>query len=268
MLRNTALTALLLTSFALPARADVGVTLRGSHESMVRQNEIAKENAYSFLRTPEQVKEYVAKGFLVPVAGNADYTLAKGVSFAYTRPEVHAFIEYLGREYRQGCGEQLVVTSLTRPEARQPSNASNLSVHPAGMAMDVRAKQTPKCKVWLESTLLGLEKQGVLDVTREVHPPHYHVAVFPGPMRAYLAKVGAPEPPAPSEAHPVVPAQGSPMQTLSRKADQPGALVPAMERRHETSGTTRMWLILLAISPLGMALGLRGRGQRHPTELD
>lgn len=261
MLRNTSLAALLLTSLALPAHAAVGVTLRGSHESMVRQNEIARENEFSFLRTPEEVQASVARGLLVPVTGNADYTLARTLSFPYARPEVRDFAGYLGREYRQGCGQQLVLTSLTRPEVKQPSNASELSVHPAGMAMDIRAKQTPKCRKWLESTLLGLEKQGVLDVTREQHPPHYHVAVFPGPMRAFLAREGS--------------APAAPAKAASRKAAQAVAPAakrapaePAMERRGETSGPERAWLIALALSPMLMALGLRWQRERPRTGLE
>lgn len=267
MLRNTALTTLLLTSLALPAHAAVGVTLRGSHESMVRQNEIARENAYSFLRTPDEVREYAARGILVPVTGNADYTLAKGVSFAYTRPVVKSFVEYLGAQYRQGCGEQLVVTSLTRPEALQPHNASNLSVHPAGMAMDVRAKQTPKCRVWLESTLLGLEKQGILDVTREVHPPHYHVAVFPGPMEAFLARAGTAKPAAPTAVTPAA-ISTAPAATAASRVEPAGSLGPAVSRSRELSGKGRLWLAALALAPLGLALGLRGQREGHPTELD
>jgi LysM repeat protein len=46
------------------------------------------------------------------------------------------------------------------------------------MAVDLRIPPTQKCRAWLESTLLSLEKQHAVDVTRERHPPHYHVAVF------------------------------------------------------------------------------------------
>jgi LysM repeat protein len=42
---------------------------------------------------------------------------------------------------------------------------------------------------WLEKTLLSLEKQGVLDVTRERRPPHYHVALFPQPYTRYVASM-------------------------------------------------------------------------------
>jgi hypothetical protein len=187
MLRTSILLTALLAAVAVPAHAD-DVTLRGSPKSMVRQHEVAEENDFTFLRTGSQVREFVEQGVLVKVEGDANYSVAGGVSFPYTRPEVGTFLERLGAQYREGCGEKLVVTSLTRPLANQPGNAHQLSVHPAGMAVDFRISRSGECRAWLEGTLLGLERRGVLDVTRERNPPHYHVAVFPDNYAAYLAK--------------------------------------------------------------------------------
>lgn len=164
-------------TFALAGSAAAS-SLRGSPASMRHQHEVAKEQEYTFLRTGEQVREYAAEGRLDTVAGNADYRVNK-VSFPYARPEVVSFIERLAREFRAETGEQLVVTSLTRPTALQPRNAHRLSVHPAGIAIDLRIPSTPAHRGWLELRLLVLENAGVLDVTREKRPPHYHVAVFP-----------------------------------------------------------------------------------------
>jgi hypothetical protein len=82
----------------------------------------------------------------------------------------------------------LVVTSLTRPNALQPRNAHELSVHPAGMAVDFRIPNDAESRQWLEKTLLSMEKQRLIDATRERHPPHYHVAVFREPFLAYAKK--------------------------------------------------------------------------------
>jgi LysM repeat protein len=84
----------------------------------------------------------------------------------------------LSQQYRAACGERLIVTSLLRPINNQPANAVALSVHPTGMAVDLRIPTKSKCRSWLEKTLLSLEKERVLDVTRERRPPHYHVAVY------------------------------------------------------------------------------------------
>jgi hypothetical protein len=182
---------LTLTLAAAPAaRADEAPSssLRGSPASMVRQNRVAKENDYSFLRDAAEVRRMAENGFLVRMEGNVDYRMAK-VSHPYARPVVETFVERLAGQYRDACDERLVVTSLTRPLSGQPRNAHDLSVHPAGMAVDLRISRKAECRAWLEETLLSLEKHGLLDVTREKSPPHYHVAVFPDAYGAYVSRL-------------------------------------------------------------------------------
>jgi hypothetical protein len=113
------------------------------------------------------------------------------VSFPYARPAVRMFIERLASQYRAATRERLVVTSLTRPLDDQPRNASPLSVHPAGMAVDFRRPSKASSRQWLEKTLLSLENKGVIDATRERRPAHYHVAVFPDKYATYAATLGA-----------------------------------------------------------------------------
>lgn len=188
MMRATVAAAAGLLLFALPAWADVPVTLRGSPESMLRQNRIAQESDFDFLRTAREVRRAVEAGELVPVNGDENYELAYR-SFPYARPELRHFIERLAEEYHAGCGEKLFVTSLTRPMTQQPPNAHPLSVHPAGMAVDLRISQKAACQRWIEAKLLGLEEQGILDITREQNPPHYHVALFPDAYFEHVVEV-------------------------------------------------------------------------------
>ena len=162
-----------------PALAHAGEgSLRGSPQSMTKQHDVAVDEELTFYRTPDAVRREVEAGTLEPLTGNENYKIAN-VSFAYAVPEVRMMVERLSAQYRTACGEQLVVTSLTRPTALQPRNAHKLSVHPAGIAVDLRIPFKPTQRSWLEARLLTLENAGVLDVTREKRPPHYHVAVFP-----------------------------------------------------------------------------------------
>jgi hypothetical protein len=182
---------ILMLAAAIPIRADAG-TLRGSPSSMKQQHEIAVEEDLEFADKPGQVDNLVDSGALVSVEGNEDFALSK-VSFPYARPEVLLFIQRLSAQYHADNGVKLVVTSLTRPSDLQPRNAHELSVHPAGMAVDFRVPSTAKQRAWLEKALLGLENARVLDVTREKSPPHYHVAVFPAEYLAYAGKRTAQE---------------------------------------------------------------------------
>ena len=153
------------------------VSLRGSAASLDEQNEQAERHDFTYLVESSQLRRFVGAGLLVPIGGDGNYRL-KDVSFPYARPEVKLFIERLSGQYRRACGEELVITSLTRPRANQPRNASPRSVHPTGMAVDLRRPTNPTCRRWLEGTLLYLEEQTVIEATRERAPPHYHVAVF------------------------------------------------------------------------------------------
>ncbi len=163
-------------------------TLRGSKATMVKQNRVAQDHDYTFLRDESHVRKFVGLGLLVPLRGNADYELGS-VSYAYARPELQVFVERLASQYRRACGERLVVTSLTRPLTEQPRNASDLSVHPTGMAVDLRISNRSSCRRWLERTLLSLEKAGVLDAIRERRPPHYHVALFTSQYAEYVERI-------------------------------------------------------------------------------
>jgi hypothetical protein len=185
--RNAALSLLALAACAAPAAQ--AQSLLGSHESLLKQNEEAREHDFTYLRTTSDVREFAQEGFLVRLPGNSDYDLAGDeVSFPYARPEVKTFVERLSDQYHSACGERLVVTSLTRPITRQPPNASVISVHPTGMAVDLRRSDSAGCRQWLETVLLDLENKGVVEATREQYPPHYHVAVFPNPYSQYLAE--------------------------------------------------------------------------------
>lgn len=161
-------------------------SLRGSPATVERQNRAARQHDFTFLSDAAHVRRFVNSGYLVPVTSNANYSV-KRISFPYARPEVELFLSRLGRQYRDACGETLVVTSLTRPTTRQPRNASPRSVHPTGMAVDLRRSTNRYCRGWLESVLLHLEGRGVIEAVREYRPPHYHVAVFPKPYAAYVA---------------------------------------------------------------------------------
>lgn len=170
-----------------PAHADVPVSLRGSLDAMVRQHGVAQQAGYTFVQTLGEMAALEEDGGLVRLHGNDDYGFREGVRSMVARPEMEVFIERLARDYRAACGEKLIVTSLTRPTSRQPRNAHRLSVHPAGIAADLRVSRRADCRIWLEDALLAMEEEGLLDGIRERSPPHYHVALFPD---AYMEHIG------------------------------------------------------------------------------
>lgn len=169
---------------ASPAAAQ---SLRGSKASLDLQNRVAHEHGFTYIRTGDQLRWFVDHGYLVRIRGGDGLAL-KRMSYPYARPEVALFLSRLGPQYRSACGESLVVTSLTRPSSRQPRNASSRSVHPTGMAMDLRRSNDRGCRSWMESTLLKLEGAGVAEATYERSPPHFHVALFPKQYAGYVER--------------------------------------------------------------------------------
>lgn len=172
--------------FALWSPA-AGQSLEGSYRSVNRQVAEAERHSFSRLRDASHIQRFVRLGLLVRVHPSSDLALSPGVSYPYARPELRLFLGRLSRQFRAACGERLVVTSLTRPLREQPNNASDRSVHPTGMAVDLRISGSRGCQRWMERVLVNLERGGVLEATRERYPPHYHVALFPEPYTAYLA---------------------------------------------------------------------------------
>ena len=72
-----------------------------------------------------------------------------------------------------------MVTSGIRPRSMRLVNSVDKSVHPTGMAVDLRKPARSACLSWLRRTLSAIEADGRIEATEEHHPPHFHVAVFP-----------------------------------------------------------------------------------------
>jgi hypothetical protein len=179
---RTAFIALALgaVTTSIPAQS-----LRGSHRSVARPYRYALAHKLRFVRSSQGVRRAVRQGRFVRLGASPDYELHE-VSFPYTTPMTRTFVRRLARQYHHACGERLVVTSALRPRSVQPPNSSPRSVHPTGIAIDLRRPQG-RCLTWLRETLLYLERAGVIEATEERHPAHFHVAVYPEPYRRYLA---------------------------------------------------------------------------------
>jgi hypothetical protein len=256
---STAAVALAIATLPL-AHANAG-DLNGSMASMTVQHAAAREADYSFLRRPSDVERLVELGRLVALNGNDDYELA-GVSFPYARAEVLGFVERLGAEYRAATGTRLVITSLTRPTSMQPGNAHKLSVHPAGMAVDLRIPTELAARTWLEARLLELEDADAIDVTRERNPPHYHVAVFAHSYVAVVAREDSAR--MTSQAADTVdfetPEEAGPAPEMS--ASQADALTEARALRHARRSRVGAFLGAMTVMALGGPL-VRRRARHH-----
>lgn len=181
----------LLAAASAPAEPLFAQSLRGSNSSVNRMYDHAVDNGIYFYKTGEGIRRAGSEGRFVRLGGNENYTTS-GVSYPYVRSETRTFVQRLAAQYRAACGERLVVTSASRPQSMRLLNSVRKSVHPTGMAIDLRKSNKASCRDWLRRTLLSLERSDVLEATEEHNPPHFHVAVFPAPYARYVAARGGP----------------------------------------------------------------------------
>lgn len=164
---------------AVPAQS-----LRGSSASVDRMYGHAVDARLRFYPTAVAVRAGARAGRLARLRGTGDYRLDE-VSLPYALPATRTFVQRLSAQYRRACGQPLVVTSAIRPASWFSVNASARSVHPAGMAVDLR-RPRGRCLTWLRRTLLRVEGAGVIEATEERSPAHFHVAVYPRPYQRYV----------------------------------------------------------------------------------
>jgi LysM repeat protein len=170
--------------------------LRGSKASVQKMWDFAVDHSLTFYRTPTDIDHAVAEGKLVQLTGDSTYELSRGVGFSYATREARQFVLAFAPQYHAACGTPLMVTSAARPTSRQPRNANPYSVHPTGIAIDLRRPPAGACQRWLRAALTQLEDQGYVEATEERHPVHVHVAVLtvPGTVASLplLANAGPP----------------------------------------------------------------------------
>jgi hypothetical protein len=177
--------AAVLLSLAPVARAQRAgrqpAALRGSKASVEKMYSFARQHGYPFYLTPATLDDAIARGKLVPLPGDENYELARGVGFSYTTAESREFIMQFAPQYLAVCGTPLTVTSAARPMSRQPRNANPHSVHPTGIAVDIRRPYPGPCLTWVRNSLAELEARGFVEATEEHHPVHIHLAVLKAP---------------------------------------------------------------------------------------
>ena len=151
-------------------------SLRGSSSSLDRQQHSARRARLRLFRKGADVRKAVRRGDLERVKPSR-YLELVNVSYPYAHPKLALLLRRLGRLYFKKCRVPLVITSLTRPLAEQPRNASARSVHPAGIAVDLRVPPR-ECRTWLRETLISWERKGLIEATRERRPPHFHIVAI------------------------------------------------------------------------------------------
>jgi hypothetical protein len=155
--------------------ADAVSLVGGCQTTSEQQLQYARGNQLPLITTVAQYHERIASGQFVLFEGPHLQVLAKR---PYALPSTVAFIAEMSVAYNAaGCGK-LVVRDALRLTTERPLNGSMHSVHPAGMAVDIRMQYIKsECGDWLRSYVRLKEAAGKVDGTHELKPEHLHVVV-------------------------------------------------------------------------------------------
>lgn len=151
-------------------------TLRGSRSSVKRAYDTAVARDLTFHESAATVQRAAREGTLVRLSGGGSYRL-KSVALPYVLPATRVVLDELASAYRRACGDQIVVTSAVRLAGQRLRNGNAQSVHPSGLAFDLRSPHG-ECRKWIRKRLLALEREGRVDATEERFPAHFHVVVY------------------------------------------------------------------------------------------
>jgi hypothetical protein len=177
--------------------------LRGSYESLVRQNEKTEDDGLERIEDDDDLADRIARKMLVPVPASAALSMNGNLpeSHRYCRPWTARFLSDLARAHEAEFRRPLEVSSAVRTVDYQkrlmgingnaaPAEGDVASPHLTGASIDLaKLGMTRQEIVWMRSWLLPLQQAGKIDVEEEFQQSCFHITVY----KAYL-------PPAPVQA--------------------------------------------------------------------
>jgi len=175
------------------ARLNIPPPLRGSHESLVHQNEMAEADGLERILDDADLEDRIAHGSLVPVPVSAGLHVNTDLpeNRRYCRPWTAKFLTDLSHAHSQRFSASAIeVTSAVRTVAYQrqlrringnaaAADGDIASPHLTGGTIDI-AKQGLSAREigWLRAWLIPLEQQGKIDVEEEFRQSCFHISVY------------------------------------------------------------------------------------------
>ena len=220
------------TRFAMPP------PLRGSYESLLRQNQRTEADGLERIQDDEDLNDRINRGMLVPVPGSSSLMVDSRLpeNRRYCRPWTASFLADLSHAHAAQFRDPLFVSSAVRTVAfqkqlmRTNGNATSAegdiaSPHLTGATIDIAKHGMSNQEVgWMRAWLLPLQEAGMIDVEEEFQQSCFHITVYKSSVLANPS------------AMPVVQASTVPVQALPvrPRAEQ----APARPSRSEQRKTT------------------------------
>lgn len=194
--------------------------LRGTHDSLVRQNERVELESLQRIEDDNDLQNRIASGSLVKVPESAGLMVNPGLpeDRRYCRPWTAEFLTDLSRAYEVQFHKPLIVSSAVRTVEFQKHlmrvnhNAAEaegdiVSPHLTGATIDIAKSGLSRREMqWMRDHLFAYQTAGVIDVEEEFRQRCFHITVYKNyspassPAGPHHAPVPQTVPPDPSTA--------------------------------------------------------------------
>lgn len=172
---------------------------RGSHESLVRQNQRDEQDGLKRVQDDADIARQVKTHTLVAIPNAPGLRVDERLpqDRRYTRAWTAHFLTDIARAHATRFAGDLQVNSAVRTVEFQkhlqhvngnaaPADGDNASSHLMGGTIDLAKKgMSPREIQWMRAYLLPLQEAGKLDVEEEFQQACFHIAVY----KAYLPQL-------------------------------------------------------------------------------
>ena len=166
--------------------------LRGSIESLTRQNERMEADGLERILDEQDLAARIGEKLLVPLPSSSVLVVNTDLTenHRYCRPWTATFLSDFAREHDAAFHKPLVVSSAVRTVEYQAhlmhrnGNAAAaegdiVSPHLTGGTIDIaKSGMSRKELVWMRDHLLALQTAGLIDVEEEFRQPCFHITVY------------------------------------------------------------------------------------------
>jgi hypothetical protein len=187
--------------------------LRGSLESLVRQNEKTDADNLERIEDDADLHNRISSGMLVPVPASEALTVNSSLpqDRRYCRPWTAKFLKDLASAHQAQFHHSFEVSSAVRTVAYQkqlmrvngnaaPAEGDIASPHLTGATIDIAKSGLGRNEIfWMRDRLNALQNEGKIDVEEEFHQACFHITVYKsyvgaGPLHKPRKHAPAPKP--------------------------------------------------------------------------
>ena len=165
--------------------------LRGSRESLVRQNEEIDRLQLPRIENDEELDGLVASDALVPIVESSSLRIHHQLEpkNRFCKPWTRQFVQDLADAYYREFRQPIQVNSAVRTVEQQkklrrrnrnaaPIDGDTASSHLAGITVDISKRgMSRKQRRWISQYMLELQNLGLLEAAEERRQPVFHVMV-------------------------------------------------------------------------------------------